>query len=62
VRTEARQLSNVQAVRFDGSDLLPGQLGAEFGSTLQRVLAQPARADALMQDFQRKAARVFENA
>jgi alpha-glucoside transport system substrate-binding protein len=59
VRTEAHQLTNAQVVRFDGSDLLPGTLGAELGSALQRVIEQPARANNLMKAFQRKAARVF---
>jgi alpha-glucoside transport system substrate-binding protein len=59
VRTEAHQLTNAQVVRFDGSDLLPGTLGAELGSALQRVIEQPASANKLMQTFQRKAARVF---
>jgi alpha-glucoside transport system substrate-binding protein len=59
VRTEARQLTNAQVVRFDGSDLLPGSLGAELGSALQRVIEDPPRANKLMKAFQRKAGRVF---
>jgi alpha-glucoside transport system substrate-binding protein len=59
VRAEARQLTSAQVVRFDGSDLLPGTLGAELGSALRRVIEHPARADKLMEEFQMKAARVF---
>jgi hypothetical protein len=52
-------LTNAQVVRFDGSDLLPGRLGAELGSALQSVIEHPARVDKLMKAFERKSARVF---
>jgi alpha-glucoside transport system substrate-binding protein len=59
VRVAARQVSEAKIVRFDGSDLLPGSLGREFGLTLQHVLRQPTQVRVLMQEFQRKSARAF---
>jgi alpha-glucoside transport system substrate-binding protein len=59
VRTEARQLIEAKVVRLDGSDLLPGTLASELGSTLQQVLQRPDDASELMREFQSKAARVF---
>lgn len=59
VRMAARQVSEAKVVRFDGSDLLPGALGGEFGLTLQQVLRQPTQVRALMREFQRKSARAF---
>jgi alpha-glucoside transport system substrate-binding protein len=59
VRRAATQVRSARHVRFDGSDLLPGSLGDELGSTLQNVLRRPADTRQLMRDFQRKAARVF---
>ena len=60
VRTAAEQMTSAQVVRFDGSDLLPVALGDELGATLQRVLARPAAAHQLMEQFQQKAARAFK--
>lgn len=60
VRLAARQVSEAKVVRFDGSDLLPGSLDAEFGLTLQQVLRQPTRVHVLMREFQRKSARAFD--
>jgi class 3 adenylate cyclase/ABC-type glycerol-3-phosphate transport system substrate-binding protein len=59
VRTAAKQITSSPVVRFDGSDLLPGELGDRLGRTLQQVLINPAAAPRLMGDFQRAAARVF---
>jgi alpha-glucoside transport system substrate-binding protein len=61
VRAAAKQVTSARDVRFDGSDLLPGSLGDELGSTLQDVLRRPAETRTLMTDFQRKAARVFKS-
>lgn len=61
VRTAARQVTTAQVVRFDGSDLLPVGLAEEFGGVLQQVIRRPAAAPQLMKDFQRKAARVFND-
>jgi alpha-glucoside transport system substrate-binding protein len=60
VRAEAQQLTGATAFVSDGSDLLPGSLGEEWGSTLQEVLRRPADIPTLMEDFQRKAAGQFK--
>jgi alpha-glucoside transport system substrate-binding protein len=60
VRAEALQLTNAEVVRFDGSDLLPRKLGRQLGATLQRIVRHPERAEELMSEFQREAARVLE--
>jgi len=59
VRTAARQVTSARDVRFDGSDLLPGALAADLGSTLQEVVRRPHDARSLMETFQRRAARAF---
>ena len=61
VRTAAEQVTSAEIVRFDGSDLLPLELGDGLGMTLQQVLARPAAAPAVMKRFQRAAARVFNS-
>ena len=60
VRAEALQLTSAEQVRFDGSDLLPGTLGVQFGAALRDVISRPGQADERMAAFQEKAARVFE--
>jgi len=60
VRAEARQVTGAKVFRFDGSDLLPGSLGAAWGSTLQKVIQKPGDIPKLMTDFQRKAGREFK--
>jgi hypothetical protein len=37
-----------------------GTLGLQLGAALRDVIRHPARAEELMADFQKKAARVFE--
>jgi alpha-glucoside transport system substrate-binding protein len=59
VRTAARQVSLAKVVRYDGSDLLPGSLDGELGLALHSVVRRPADTQRLMGDFQRTAARVF---
>jgi alpha-glucoside transport system substrate-binding protein len=59
VRTAARQVSRAEVVRFDGSDLLPGTLGGEFGYALQAVVRDRGSTETLMREFQGKAARRF---
>ena len=59
VRTAAEQVTSADVVRFDGSDLLPDELGDPLGGTLQQVLTRPRAAPRLMKDFQRQAARAF---
>ena len=60
VRSEAKQVAGAKVFRFDGSDLLPGSLGEDWGTTLQKVIQSPKNAAKLMNDFQRKAAREFK--
>jgi alpha-glucoside transport system substrate-binding protein len=59
VKNEARQISTASAVRFDGSDLLPGSLADEWGATLQNVLQKPGNMTSLLSDFQKKADKEF---
>ena len=59
VRTAARQVTTADVVRFDGSDLLPGELADDWGRALQDVVRRPAAAPKLLQDFQRTAERSF---
>jgi alpha-glucoside transport system substrate-binding protein len=59
-RAEARQLKGATVFVSDGSDLLPGELGDEWGSTLQEVIQRPADIPRLMNEFERKAARAFK--
>jgi hypothetical protein len=60
VRAEAKQLIGATVFFSDGSDLLPGSLGEDWGSTLQKVIQQPRDIPKLMEDFQRKAGREFK--
>ena len=60
VRAEAKQVAGAKVFRFDGSDLLPGSLGEEWGTTLQKVIQKPGDAAKLMKAFQAKAAREFK--
>lgn len=41
---EAEQVANAEAVRFDGSDLLPAGGGDAMGATLQAILQDPGAA------------------
>jgi serine/threonine protein kinase len=59
-RAEAKQVAGAKAFRFDGSDMLPGSLGEDWGWTLQKVILTPGDIPKLMKDFQRKAAREFK--
>ena len=59
VRTAAEQVTTARVVRFDGSDLLPVELGDRLGLTLQRVVHRPSAAPRLMKGFQREAVRAF---
>jgi alpha-glucoside transport system substrate-binding protein len=62
VRKEAQQVREAQTFRFDGSDLLPGNLGTEWPTVLQGVIKNPDRMDSLLQDFQSQAKTEFEQA
>lgn len=59
VRAEARQVTTARVFRFDGSDLLPGALSNEWGSTLQAIIRRPSNMNDELEDFQRRAAREF---
>jgi alpha-glucoside transport system substrate-binding protein len=61
VRTAAKQVTSAEVVRFDGSDLLPGELGDALGRTLQQLLRNPDRTPEIMRAFQRKAAHTFNS-
>jgi alpha-glucoside transport system substrate-binding protein len=59
VAKEAEQLKNAESFLFDGSDLLPGTLGQDFGTLLQQIIKSPAKMDALLDDFQAEAENAF---
>lgn len=60
VRAEAKQVASAKVFRFDGSDLLPGSLGGDWGATLQSVIKTPADAAKILGEFQKKAAQQFK--
>jgi alpha-glucoside transport system substrate-binding protein len=47
---EAEQVANADAVRFDGSDLLPA--GTDLGAVLQAILQDPGSAQSQFETFQ----------
>jgi alpha-glucoside transport system substrate-binding protein len=55
VKKEALQLKDAKVFRFDGSDLLPGTLGQNFGTLLQNVIKNPGDMDKLLDDYQAEA-------
>jgi alpha-glucoside transport system substrate-binding protein len=55
VKKEAAQLKDAKVFRFDGSDLLPGTLGQNFGTLLQNVIKNPGDVDKLLDDYQAEA-------
>jgi alpha-glucoside transport system substrate-binding protein len=55
VRKEADQLKQAKTFLFDGSDLLPGTLGQNFGTLLQNVIRKPSDMDKLLDDYQAEA-------
>ncbi|MDF2752784.1 MAG: carbohydrate transporter substrate-binding protein [Gaiellaceae bacterium] len=59
VRKEADQVKNAESFRFDGSDLLPGTLGQDFGTLLQNVIKNPNNVDSLLDDYQAEAEQAF---
>lgn len=52
VSKEAKQLQDAKVFRFDGSDLLPGTLGQNFGTLLQNIIKTPDDMDKLLNDYQ----------
>jgi alpha-glucoside transport system substrate-binding protein len=59
VRKEAEQVKNAESFRFDGSDLLPGTLGQDFGTLLQNIIKKPNEMDSLLDDYQAQAEKAF---
>jgi alpha-glucoside transport system substrate-binding protein len=55
VSKEAKQLQEAETFRFDGSDLLPGTLGQNFGTLLQNIVKNPGNMDSLLDDYQAEA-------
>ena len=59
VAKEADQVKNAEAFLFDGSDLLPGTLGQDFGTLLQNIIKSPDKMDSLLDDYQSEAESAF---
>ena len=59
VSKEAEQVKNAESFRFDGSDLLPGTLGQNFGTLLQKIIKTPNQMDSLLDDYQAEAEKAF---
>jgi ABC-type glycerol-3-phosphate transport system substrate-binding protein len=59
VSKEANQVVNAESFRFDGSDLLPGTLGQDFGTLLQQIVKNPDQMDSLLDDYQAEAEKAF---
>jgi len=58
---EAEQVANAEAVRFDGSDLLPAG-SPDLGATLQTALSNPDGIDAALEDLQVGVEQAFADA
>ena len=50
---------DAEAFVFDGSDLLPGALGEDWGTLLQNVLKDPSSMDSQLDPFQQQAEDAF---
>jgi alpha-glucoside transport system substrate-binding protein len=59
VSKEATQLKEAESFLFDGSDLLPGTLGQDFGTLLQNIIKNPNNMNSLLDDYQSQAEREF---
>jgi alpha-glucoside transport system substrate-binding protein len=55
VTKEATQIKEAETFLFDGSDLLPGTLGQNFGTLLQDIIKTPDNMDQLLDDYQAQA-------
>jgi alpha-glucoside transport system substrate-binding protein len=55
VTKEAQQIKEAEEFLFDGSDLLPGTLGQNFGTLLQNIIKTPNNMDQLLDDYQAQA-------
>jgi alpha-glucoside transport system substrate-binding protein len=61
VKAEADQVKNATTFRFDGSDLLPGALGEDWGTVLQTVIKDPGKIDSQLKSFQTEASDAFSS-
>jgi alpha-glucoside transport system substrate-binding protein len=59
VQKEAKQVTEAEVFVFDGSDLLPGTLGEDWGTALQNILRNPDQAATQLDQFQTKAQGEF---
>jgi alpha-glucoside transport system substrate-binding protein len=59
VAKEADFVKNAKAFYFDGSDLLPGTLGQDFGTLLQKIVKTPSQMDSFLDDYQAQAEKAF---
>jgi alpha-glucoside transport system substrate-binding protein len=59
VKKEAEQVANAETFVFDGSDLLPGALGEDWGTLLQTVIKDPSKVDSQLESFQQQAEDAF---
>jgi alpha-glucoside transport system substrate-binding protein len=59
VAKEAEQLKSAESFLFDGSDLLPGTLGQDFGTLLQNIIKNPNQTNSLLDDYQAEAETAF---
>ncbi|MGH2920803.1 MAG: ABC transporter substrate-binding protein [Gaiellaceae bacterium] len=55
VTKEAKQIKEAETFLFDGSDLLPGTLGQNFGTLLQNIIKTPNDMDSLLDRYQSEA-------
>jgi alpha-glucoside transport system substrate-binding protein len=60
VKKEAEQVKDAQTFLFDGSDLMPGTAGQNWGTVLQNVIKNPNNMDSLLDEFQTEAKAAFE--
>jgi alpha-glucoside transport system substrate-binding protein len=59
VSKEAKQLKEAESFLFDGSDLLPGTLGQDFGTLLQNIIRNPGNMNSLLDDYEAEAKSAF---
>lgn len=61
VQQEAEQITNAEASRFDGSDLLPAG-SPDLGATLQTAISNPDQIDQALEEFQTGVENAFADA
>jgi alpha-glucoside transport system substrate-binding protein len=60
VRAEAKQLQASTAIRYDGSDQLPSDFGADWQGALQKIFGKPSSMNSVLSEIQKKADRAFK--